>query len=439
MAGATVDGTKKEIRIQTEDTHTTPAAGEVAVYPKADKKLYIKDDAGLETKLTATGAPDDATYITQIANGSLSNEQALSTLATGDIGVTTGTGVLGSFKSNLNASVAPTANDDSGSGYVIGSRWIDTTANKSYQCVDATVAAAVWNELSAGGSTVIYSQARLTLSSTLPVMTTDTVGTILYLLPFGGNQYSVYDGADWQTFTLGSSGININTSGLSIDTNYDVYVTNHTSPALELTAWTNDTTRATALVLQDGFYVKSGATTRRYVGTIRTYDSGGATVGFAHQPNGGVSQSRPARLFVWNCYNRMGVTALVTDSTNSWTYSSATWRQMNNNTNNQIDVVAGLQEEPVTIQNTALVLPTAGNFGAIGIGVSSTTVASQNINYDPGGTGVQTFQSAFYIAMATIGKISYTAIEQVGAGTVTFYGDNGATIPKSGPIGGFKY
>lgn len=50
-------------------------------------------------ELTATGgggggAPTDATYITQTANGSLSNEQALSALATGIVMNTTSTGVL---------------------------------------------------------------------------------------------------------------------------------------------------------------------------------------------------------------------------------------------------------------------------------------------------------------------------------------------------------
>lgn len=34
----------------------TPAAGYVAVYAKSDGKLYIKDDAGTETDLTAAGA-----------------------------------------------------------------------------------------------------------------------------------------------------------------------------------------------------------------------------------------------------------------------------------------------------------------------------------------------------------------------------------------------
>lgn len=40
------------------------------------------------------GAPTNATYITQTANASLSNEQALSSLSTGLVKVTTGTGVL---------------------------------------------------------------------------------------------------------------------------------------------------------------------------------------------------------------------------------------------------------------------------------------------------------------------------------------------------------
>lgn len=43
------------------------------------------------------GAPVDATYITQTANSTLTNEQALSSLSTGLVSVTTGTGVLSSY------------------------------------------------------------------------------------------------------------------------------------------------------------------------------------------------------------------------------------------------------------------------------------------------------------------------------------------------------
>lgn len=58
----------------------------------------------------AGGAPTDATYITQTANGTLTNEQALSSLATGLMFVTTGTGVVTSVPL-ANAKVVRTAGD----------------------------------------------------------------------------------------------------------------------------------------------------------------------------------------------------------------------------------------------------------------------------------------------------------------------------------------
>lgn len=40
--------------------------------------------------------------------------------------------------------VAPTVNDDSGDAYVVGHRWLDTTADVEYVCIDNTLGAAVW-------------------------------------------------------------------------------------------------------------------------------------------------------------------------------------------------------------------------------------------------------------------------------------------------------
>jgi len=56
----------------------------------------------------------------------------------------TGVGTYEGIKSNLAAAVAPTANEDSGDGYAIGSLWLDTTGDTAYICLDATVTAAVW-------------------------------------------------------------------------------------------------------------------------------------------------------------------------------------------------------------------------------------------------------------------------------------------------------
>ncbi|HML23525.1 MAG TPA: hypothetical protein PKD09_17850 [Aggregatilinea sp.] len=50
---------------------------------------------------------------------------------------------------NLSATSAPTAGDDSGDGYSVGSRWVDTAVDKAYVCLDATLGGAVWKEITA--------------------------------------------------------------------------------------------------------------------------------------------------------------------------------------------------------------------------------------------------------------------------------------------------
>lgn len=48
------------------------------------------------------------------------------------------------IKNNLSATTDPSATDDSGSGYAVGSVWINTTTDEAYRCVDASAGAAVW-------------------------------------------------------------------------------------------------------------------------------------------------------------------------------------------------------------------------------------------------------------------------------------------------------
>src|SRR3990167_4806365 len=55
-------------------------------------------------------------------------------------------GVKWALKHKLNGITAPTANEDTGDGYEPGSVWIDTTNDKAYVCLDATLTAAVWTE-----------------------------------------------------------------------------------------------------------------------------------------------------------------------------------------------------------------------------------------------------------------------------------------------------
>lgn len=50
------------------------------------------------------------------------------------------------IQDNVAATTAPDADNDTTEGYSVGSRWIDTTADKAYVCLDATDGAAVWQE-----------------------------------------------------------------------------------------------------------------------------------------------------------------------------------------------------------------------------------------------------------------------------------------------------
>ncbi|WP_428412011.1 hypothetical protein [Pararhizobium sp.] len=59
-----------------------------------------------------------------------------------------GTAAQTFIKINLTAIAAPTATDDSASGYAVGSVWVNVTTDQSYVCVDATATAAVWVQTS---------------------------------------------------------------------------------------------------------------------------------------------------------------------------------------------------------------------------------------------------------------------------------------------------
>lgn len=70
------------------------------------------------------------------------------------IGVTTPAAgsftTLTSTTNKLDATADPTVNNDIDEGYVVGSRWIDVTADKEYVCLDNTDGAAVWTETTGG-------------------------------------------------------------------------------------------------------------------------------------------------------------------------------------------------------------------------------------------------------------------------------------------------
>lgn len=335
-------------------------------------------------------------------------------------------------KHNYSATAAPTTGDDADDGYGVGSIWIDLTGDDVYMCVDATAGAAVWNGLNSGGGSGAFTgdilpstcEARLTLETGVAISTTDqTAKTTIYLTPYRGNVIALYDGSSaWEGHAL--TEISLSLSGFTADTNYDIFVYDNAGTlTLEAVAWTNATTRATALSTQNGVWVKSSATTRRYVGTIRTTGSTGQC------------EDSVAKRFVWNVQHRVHRKLKITDTTNSWTYNSATWRSWNNSTANRVGIVVGLNEEIVQLDFRAIAQNSSNAVFSIGIGLDSTS--SNSADVFPANSTVQgsSFSAAF-IGYVGIGYHYLQLLESGNAlGTTTFYGDGGSSVIQSGAFG----
>ena len=269
-------------------------------------------------------------------------------------------------------------------------------------------------------ATVRKADGRLTLTTAVPITTSDVTGAgTIYYTPYGGNTLSIYDGTSaWVTTSF--SELSLTLSGGTASKPHDVFADyNAGSTILNLTAWTNDTTRATALVLQDGTYVKSGATDHLYLGTI--YLDGSKQC----------DDSLESR-HVWNMYNRMTRPVRRHDSTDNWTYTTNTWRQANASTSNRISLVAGLDEDAACVHLIASATSTFALTSVYGgIGLDSTTAISPDsiralVTCD--GTGWYEFNSA-YNGFIGIGKHELTWLEKSAAfGTTTWYGDSATPL-----------
>lgn len=270
---------------------------------------------------------------------------------------------------------------------------------------------------------------RLTLTTAVPVTTADvTAATNVYVTPLRGGQCAFYDGsALWTMLTNAEVTVAV---PATTSTMYDVFCYNNSGTmACEALAWTNDTTRATALTTQNAVLVKSGATTRRYIGSFRTTLVSGQT------------EDSAAKRFIWSYYHRAHRRLFVTGNAANWQYQTATWRQANNNTANQVAVVVGVAESLASLTLRILMQSTiAAQPVAVSIGQSSTTVPSAY-----GGTAIVqasiiTYYEAHLDAYPAVGYTFFAWLEwSTASGTTTWYGGAGnvtGAVPDSG-LGGF--
>lgn len=271
---------------------------------------------------------------------------------------------------------------------------------------------------------------RLTLTTGTPVLTADvTAATTIYYTPFRGNSIQLYNGTSWDlySFTELSAAVPATTNTI-----YDVFVYDNAGTlTLDLTAWSSDTARATALVLQDGIFVKSGATNRRYVGSFRTTSVSGQTqVRFGGTATGGSE----AWIGIWNYYNRLPIEGVISDDTNTWNYTTATWRSANNSNTMRYSAVIGVAEDVFGAQYCAVVQNT-------NVGVNMAAGVGYDVTNAPDGIfGVITSPVSTYSNSAfaqtnkrPLGFHFFQALEySVATGTSTWVGDAGVTFIKTG-------
>lgn len=266
---------------------------------------------------------------------------------------------------------------------------------------------------------------RLTLTSGTAVTTSDvTAATTVYFTPFGGNTIDLYDGsANWNRYTFSELSVAVPATTVTM---YDVFVYNNAGTlTLDATAWTNDTTRATALTTQNGVLVKSGATGRRYLGSFRTTGVSGQT------------EDSAAKRYVWNYYNRRLRPMRAVDTTNSWTYTTNSYRQANASTANQLDMVVGVSEDQVSAYVVGLGSNDNAGVGLlVGVGLDSTSALASGClvgQYTCPSNGTVGSPNAQWKGFVGVGRHYLAWLEySVSVGTTTWLGDAGGTIEQSG-------
>ena len=294
-------------------------------------------------------------------------------------------------------------------------------------------------------------QHRLSLTTAVPVTVSDvTAASTLYMTPDKGNGIVSFDGTYWDVVAQAELSMALSSdsghagyhqSGKLFDVFYfDDAGTKRigTGPA-----WTNDTTRSSGITRLNGVYVNTSSMTVRFGSssgnTVTLAANRGTYLGTIYCTANGQTEDSAAKRMVWNAYNRRPRPMRVIDTTDSWNYTTLTWRQARAQAANQVAYVVGLSEDEVVAtvmgiySNTSLAV-----IAAVGVGVDATNANSAQVFQSPAVAVANTIISplARYAGYPGIGYhyLAWLEISQA-AGTGTFYGDVGTTIAQAGLVG----
>lgn len=260
---------------------------------------------------------------------------------------------------------------------------------------------------------------RLTLVSGSPIMSGDVTSQTLYYAQHCGDKISI-GGADYAF-----SELSLSLSGLTACAIYDVFAgLTSGSPYLFLSAaWTNATTRASALARNNGILTDSG-NTGSYLGTIQIDATAGyCTAQFSYGPS--------RKFGVWSAYNQQRIILQAgVAPTGAYAPPGPNWAPLHNDADNCVTMLSGLpQAIRLELAMTKVVLIGPGGVGypsgvsnnaqhTFGIGWNrSNDCDSTNAGYtlEAGGmsTGITNgFTSSIpYISDPLTGSAKATAVE----------------------------
>lgn len=334
-----------------------------------------------------------------------------------------------------------------------------TTAVELFKCTlfageELVYADERWQIYDASGQPVMAAVAvrpatndfRLSGVSATPIMTSDSTSlSTVYLAPFRGNVIALYDGANWQLISPPSE-VSLAVTGRTTDLPFDVFgYLSAGTVALEFLDWTSATARATGLSRLNGVWTKTGDSTRRYLGSIRARS---ATTFHWVQ----FGSALPVKLDVFNADNRVDLGFTLIDTADTFTYTTATWRQWNGSTNFQVDVMVGLQEEMMEVEawassrNSTISIPRQ-----VGIGYDVTNAIGSGANPASGGwvslcaetanvvASIESHQQAVLRHTPAIGRHFYAWLQiSTATGTCTWIGDDAALRLQSGMSGSWR-
>jgi hypothetical protein len=261
---------------------------------------------------------------------------------------------------------------------------------------------------------------RITTESGVPVSSSDrTAQGTIYWTPYKHGYIALWDGAKY--VAVNQAQVSLSLTGLvASGSNYDVWGT-LSGGALVLSlsaAWASDTNRGFT-INRDAFGVMSLSTdrTKRWLGSIRGSALNQTT------------DSRASR-YVFNADNRLPRPIKHTDPAATWTYTTATFREMNNNTVEGQSRVGILFADADTMVEYVL-NTVASNTNTLvgfllGLGIDSSTVQTLDAAQAPASSAAGGAAQALtlkYCGHPGFGFHTLRALEQSTAvGTTTWFG-----------------